>query len=243
MSKDVIPHSKLDEGLSSCKIQIKTLLDSCDLLYSKRKYSTSISLSILAYEELSKMQFLIDHYDHNQSISKKEWQKLKQHRKKLGYVFGMGMEIISGLPDSSIESVENERGKLGFEKNSPRDYEDGVAVTGVKNLLNNLNIVKQDGFYVDWNFNDFQWDSLFLKFTTNELKSIAYLLLTKSKSLFFQQLMEDEKLKKNLTREKILKSAHAKKIKILNKELEMPKNKQMIHNAFQALNQHYSFMP
>ena len=49
---DWIPHNKLEDGFERAKIQVDSFIESSKLALSKKHYSISIGLSILAFTEM-----------------------------------------------------------------------------------------------------------------------------------------------------------------------------------------------
>jgi len=86
-----IPKNKLGEGIKLIFQNIQLLLESAKLLYENKKFLLSSSLSIFAFEEMTKAEFLMEHHKKREDASRDAWHTLtknrKAHIKKLiGYI-------------------------------------------------------------------------------------------------------------------------------------------------------------
>lgn len=70
---ELIPISELDDGFLRAKFLVESLMDTSKLAHSKHHYHVSIGLSILAYEEISKMQMFFLAKQKGEGISKEDW--------------------------------------------------------------------------------------------------------------------------------------------------------------------------
>ncbi len=107
MKKITIPNSKLEEGIELCKKQSKMLLDSSQILYKKRKYVTSIGLSILAKEELTKIRIFRRMQIRNLPIEHELWKILNEHRVKLGLPFYLSLLHLRKKSPLDVVNIRN----------------------------------------------------------------------------------------------------------------------------------------
>ena len=70
---ELIPYDELDDGFQRTKFLVESFMDSSNLAFSKNHYHISIGLSILAYEEISKMQMFFFARQKGEGISKEDW--------------------------------------------------------------------------------------------------------------------------------------------------------------------------
>jgi len=169
-----IPNSKLTEGIELCKKQSKMLLDSSEILYKKRKYVTSIGLSILAKEELTKIRIFYRMKIRNLPLEHDLWRMLNDHRVKLGlplYVSYLSLKKRSPLDIVKIRSMYL---KEGIDpKMNAVDLVKPFNVKGMK-FLESLDLLKQDCHFLNWINND--WFSVLENYDEKTQKAIAHFL-------------------------------------------------------------------
>ncbi len=189
MDDILIPKDKLQEGFELEKNQIKTLLKSSRILYSKKKYSVALSLSILAYEEIAKLQVLENHIKkHTDGISKKEWNALVRssknkgvHETKLGKIYRDGVNHIKEIGMDSYYASSRFLANTGaLPPNVPYSQVIQENDSSLDNL-EKLNAVKQDCFYLNWKNND--W-FIFNQLNENEQESMCYIVTFISQLMF-----------------------------------------------------------
>jgi AbiV family abortive infection protein len=83
---DYIPSNRLHEGIEMILQNAHNLVECAKILCKEEKYTIASVLSILAFEEMAKAMFLIDHYNKREGVSEAQWRKLTRgrvHRRKL----------------------------------------------------------------------------------------------------------------------------------------------------------------
>ncbi|MGI0056337.1 MAG: AbiV family abortive infection protein [Nitrosarchaeum sp.] len=171
-----IPNSKLAEGIELCKKQSKMLLDSSNILYEKRKYVTSIGLSILAKEELTKIRIFNRMQIRNLPIEHNLWKILNDHRVKLGLPYYLSYLSLRRRSPLDIVKIRNMYLKEGIDpKMNAVDLVKPLNVKGLK-LLESLDLLKQDCHFLNWIDND--WFSILGNYDENTQKAIAHILYT-----------------------------------------------------------------
>jgi AbiV family abortive infection protein len=83
----VIPHKDLEKGIEIILRNVGALLDSADLLHSRKRYLHSAIFSNLAVEEMAKVQLLMGYHEKGNDLPIMEWNRLSRgapaHRKKI----------------------------------------------------------------------------------------------------------------------------------------------------------------
>ena len=124
--------NELQKGIGLIFKNIRALLDSASILYENEKYLISASLSILAFEEMTKAELLISHYKNKQAVSENEWKRLTKRRAHMN-------KLIQFVSQQEIYiSAANEVGE-GVRK------EDLIRMTA-----SFYQMLKEHVFYVNW---------------------------------------------------------------------------------------------
>lgn len=130
-----IPINEMIDGAVICLKNANRLTDDSTLAFDNERYSTSISLSVLALEEMGKVYLLLDATKNNRSITKKIWHdEFESHIKKL-----------QSLPNYLSTFVENQS------TTSKKELERFTI------FLKLLSQKKLESFYVDWNATENNW--------------------------------------------------------------------------------------
>ncbi len=117
----------LIDGSLHCVKNAKRLSEDAKSLFESKRYSSCLSLAVLALEELGKSFMLLDAYVKKQEVESRDWfKKFSSHREKL--------EFLSDYlrTNSNDESHKNSLDKM-------------------TNLMRALLEKKMDSLYVDWN--------------------------------------------------------------------------------------------
>ncbi len=175
-----IPTEKISDGYRKCKRHVENLLYSSRILYDAKQYSLSLSLSILAREEIAKLLVIQDHLKNNTAISGMEWNKLTKstkestaHRFRLTFPLKLMRENIQSFTRDEFQKMEWERIQMGISLGMP--YEQAMALTSdFEKAFEKLDQVKQECLYPGWNG---RWNSLSIKLEANEVQGLAYVHL------------------------------------------------------------------
>lgn len=178
-----IPIDEMIDGAVVCLKNANRLTDDSTLAFDNGRYSTSISLSVLALEEMGKVYLLLDATSNNRSITKKIWNdEFESHTKKL-----------QSLPNYLSTFVENQS------TTSKKELERFML------FLKLLSKKKLESFYVDWNatknnwfyFDDHETLSQKRKLATEALRSTSWLIKNHIKDM-----KDDHDLKFMITHER-----------------------------------------
>ena len=130
-----IPVDVLFDGSRICLKNAGRLANDARMLYESQRYSSSISLSVLALEELGKMFLLYDAEERRQPITSKKWREtFKSHGEKIA--------IITAYLDSHV-------GNNSAEKKG--------AMRRLSKVLKALSFKKMESIYVDWDEKNGCW--------------------------------------------------------------------------------------
>lgn len=176
MKKVTIPGSKLEQGIELGKKQSKMLIDSSEILYKKRKYVTSIGLSILAKEELAKIRIFNRMKKRGLPIDHDLWKILNDHRVKLGLSLYIAYHTLKKKSVVDIVKIRSMYIKEGIDpKLNAVDFIKPINVKGLK-FLESLDLVKQDCHFLNW-VNE-NWYSILENYDEKTQKAIAHTLYT-----------------------------------------------------------------
>jgi AbiV family abortive infection protein len=168
----LIPTEKLHEGFVRCSLHIQSLLESADILFQQNLFSSSLSLSILSQEEVTKLHLIHTHLKQKSGIDNNDWKEITRsagvHKKKL---LNALLDYVSILRTSSLDTPESQH-----------------VLSQVPGILENtakLNRVKHDCLYLNWEFSDwFNYNRL----SKIQIKAFAYVELINAKFLYFIEL-------------------------------------------------------
>ncbi len=130
---DSIPCGKLNEGIALHFDSVEGLIESADLLCQKRKFMYAASLAVFAFEEMSKIDLLLNYSQRGSDLPLDEWKKLTKnpaaHREKLHrFLEGETIRMLSPPPKDIAYTKED----------------------AMKDIANHWDSIKMNVFYVNW---------------------------------------------------------------------------------------------
>ena len=180
---ELIPAEKLDDGFERAKFLVESFIESSNLAFDKHHYQISIGLSILAYEEIFKMQMFFMALQKNEGIKKEDWDSITKGNRQEGKSAHIVKYERSYLDRKKFieergfyEHLATERILKKFDKNwqyqtfNEKTKRDPQALK----RLRAFSKIKNACFYLDWKDNDWQ---IFTKVSKLERKALAELLL------------------------------------------------------------------
>jgi len=175
-----IPNSKLEKGIELGKVQAKLLLDSSEILCEKRKYVTSISLAILAKEELTKIRIFNKMLTKGLTIENDVWQILTDHRIKLSLPYYQAYERLRRKSLPTLVKLQNAYKNEGIDLSF--NIINLIKPINIEHLkfLQSLDLVKQDCQFLNWINND--WYSILNNYNINLQKAVCYTIYYESLS-------------------------------------------------------------
>lgn len=189
---------KLQVGFDLCANQIGLLLNASEKLIENNMFSMALPFSILAREELTKLGLIQDHISGNKQLPKSKWSKITgygSHYEKLLSPIKRKTELAKNTTQEQWEKIMTISKKLGLDDINST-YKDITTVNpSVKTNLESLNIIKQDCWYLgfDWDQND--WILMTKRFTKNQLEAIARTHLTGLKFLYYHHIFLNYKMR------------------------------------------------
>lgn len=186
---EFIPISKLKEGFGIATRHIQNMIDSSKILFDSKHYTTSISLSILTLEELTKFRVILIHFHNKIPITKEEWISLSKggsHATKLKKIYEDAMKQVIEMGEKHHKKVQELGKKLGQNKLS--DFQKITKDNPYVQKLPNLNNIKKDCIYLNWENTD--WSTFDTKFTPEGQEIMAEVLFYQNLLLFLEIVLE-----------------------------------------------------
>lgn len=178
MTVVLIPQEKLTVGFDTCKDQIITLLSDSRTLYDSRKFASSITLSILAHEEVGKLNIIRIHILGKKDITKKEWDNISKpgsHTFKSTAFYNIALEDLKKMGEEKYNKIIEKAKPLGI-IHKPHKYSELLKHESMmKQRFKTLNEIKKACLYVDWK--DSEWFSISKIYSEHELSLLANYLL------------------------------------------------------------------
>jgi len=238
MPKNEIPFEKLEFGIKQGILIVENLLKDSEILLKKKRYASSISLAILAYEEISKQNILRLQLKQGKPFPWKTWIVLSSggqgHSTKLSDMMLKKKINLEKKGSSKIDSYIN---KINTDFGFPPLADHKMAQIEAEflvHLLPKLNNVKKDCFYLDYDLKNQKWTHFENRFDMKTKEAIAIFVIHLAKrTTAYQKFLMDipgkpfekytkidfnnvKKLKSRKNLKKILEQTNDKKSVYLN---------------------------
>ena len=185
MTDEYISPEQVKEGFKKCHIVVNRLLKDAELLMKNGRYSSSVSLAILAYEEVSKAHDFRLKAKEGKGLTQAEWAKISfgryAHDTKLSGIVEARQKRLERFSQGEADFLNMVTHKFGF-----TGYADLHTARSENLLLQKifpkLNSVKQDCFYLNWDEKGNVWAYFDRRFKEKTKKSIAKFLITTTES-------------------------------------------------------------
>jgi len=174
----MIPQDQLREGYKKGRDLVFRLFADNEFFYRQGQYSTSISISILIREELTKLNLIRNHIINNSEISEKEWDavsRLGSHNFKLKKPYTDARKQVQAFGEDVYNQVVNIEKTYGTNQEFRSFDEISRENELVNSRLESLNKIKQACWYLDWQ--NSQWVTLSSIYSKKELELFANYLL------------------------------------------------------------------
>jgi len=188
--KILIPYSDLENGFNQGRDQIEILLNSCESLYNSGIFPTSISLAIIALEEISKLKLIRDKIIRKEDIHEKEWKEFTAYRE------AHDNKILKPHHDARKKFQNMTEDKFNLINQFKMDIDDPSfynSLTQAKTenplltkQLKTLKKIKESCFYFERNQN--QWISFHSLHNKKSQKKFAY-LMKQTSWLYFKSVL------------------------------------------------------
>ena len=230
-----IPVEKLGKGIEKCKKQAKTHLDSSEILLKKKKYTSSITLSILGREEITKIRIFRNHMKMNKEIDNKVWKELNNHKIKLALPYLLAYKGLRRKTVPELMEIDQAYRTEGLEsKLRIVDLSKPINMKYVQ-FLESLDILKQDSQFVGWVDND--WFSVLENYSENIQKAFANVMYHEGMDDYYGILLtlnwkkgDKVELPKNITGHKFKKNTQI---------MQTKKFKQMQQIVYETIKRDY----
>lgn len=187
--EEFIPVQKLEEGFHKETLHLQNMIDSCKVLLDSKHYTTSIALSILIFEELAKFRDILSHLHKKKPITKEEWISISKggsHNTKLTKLLQDATKDVIELGEDHHKRVQRLERKIGNSK-SP-DFQQIIKNNPNIKKLKNLNKIKQDCLYLNWN--NSEWITFATKISQKEQSIMAEVLYYQNLFIFLEIVVE-----------------------------------------------------
>jgi len=160
MDDFLIPKANMLNGINLALQHSVSLLNASGELFNNKKYSVSIPLSILSYEESAKASWMLKKLQENTGITKKNWNSLIRHDFKLVELEKENLKMIDSMSEAEMKIY------LDFQREKTKDIAEKSkeeAINKRKDLLGILNKfekIKENCFYSNWNPFERKWKSI-----------------------------------------------------------------------------------
>lgn len=196
MPKQEIPISDLKLGLISCLSHAERLLHDSEILLSKKRYAAATSFAILAYEEASKSRILALHLQQNKPMTWKLWSEVsysgKAHKNKLTLLQAerkLNLQVKSSLKTESILNASAK--KLGLPSLQENKFT-LMEIDLLEKILPSLNSLKQECFYLNYNFENKSWTNFDIIFKNYAKIAIpTFLIILTKRTIAWEKYLED----------------------------------------------------
>ena len=222
MSTNEIELKKLKDGIKRCVRLVENLLEDSEILLKRKRYSSSIALSIIAWEEISKAHIMRLQMKKGKGLPMNVWRELttgrKAHAKKLSSIMFERKKRLEQKMSSKADAYLNEIAqRLGLP-----GLADGktahVEAIFLEKLFPKLNAVKQDCLYLNLDKNTNNWINFENRFSNKIKEAVAkFLIATIRRTTAYQKFIFEISMKpfQKYTKEDwviALKSKHLKEI-------------------------------
>lgn len=186
----LIPKEKLQEGFDKCNKQIESLLKSSEMLYDENQFHLSLALSMLAIEESTKLGVIERHIQDNTDIDNSEWNEITRYGSHV-------KKLIKPLEDAKKHSKDWTFEKYlklldfatiqGYDVSHAKPYSEVRRSMSKQEIyeISQLNEVKKDCFYLNWQSKKGNWFSILTNATDNIKKAFAYVNLNIAKRSYY----------------------------------------------------------
>lgn len=174
----LIPKEKLHEGFEKCFEHVANLLSDSRKMHDDKRFVSSIALSILAFEEIGKLDFIRTYINKNTDITKEDWDEFSSygsHSFKLLSFYQLALDDVKRLGKEGYDKVVEEEKKKGSPIKHKTYAEIINAEATLKTSLKKYNSIKKACFYLDWKEKD--WFSITTFYSDHELNLLAVFLL------------------------------------------------------------------
>ena len=190
MTDEYISPEQVKKGFKKCHIVVNRLLKDAELLMKNGRYSSSVSLAILAYEEVSKANDLHLKIKDEEGLTQPQWSKMSfgriAHNLKLSNIIEAREKRLERLNQRQANFLNLVSNKIGLSGYADLQASKNETLL-LKDIFPKLNSVKQDCFYLNWDEKGEDWTYFDRKFNEKIKKALAKFLITITESIMISQ--------------------------------------------------------
>jgi len=195
MATDYISYEMAQKGIDRSLTLANRLLKGADHLLVEKDYTSSVCLSILAFEEVSKASAIYLKVKQGKGLTKSEWIEVsygkKAHDNKLITVVSEREKNLARLTKNDEEYIKTVNQRFGIPTLSNLEYAKAETKM-LKDILPRLNALKQDCMYLNWNEDEERWSYFDMKFGKQIKKAIASFLVIMTKRIIASKKFSEE---------------------------------------------------
>lgn len=172
-TNEEIPFAKLEEGYKKGRDLVTRLYEDSKFFYDSRRFTTAISLIILAKEEITKLTSIRLYQNDRKNMPLEEWRMLsspRSHELKSCKPYEDGIKTVNLLGkidyDKIVETEKNSGCSLDY-----NDYSKILDKPLIKSRLRKFNSIKKPCWYLDW-INS-EWVTLYTLYKDWVLQQLA----------------------------------------------------------------------
>lgn len=160
------------EGLEKSK----KIFSDGKFLFEKKRFQSSIPLFVISIEEALKAHELSIKFRKYQGVTKKEWNKLLDHKHKLVHTKEFVISNLEQMDEKTLENVKKETNTENYDINISQ------MITSMKSQINidsNLQSLREKCYYTDWDYQNSQWDN-FDKIDQDKQEDLAFYVMKRA---------------------------------------------------------------
>ena len=175
----MIKNDKIRDGAILAKEHSEYFLKQGEKLHNDKEFQAAIPFPILAFEEASKVDHLIDYINEKKDIDKNDLNELRDHKFKLTKNEKDVKDGLEGQSDLDFSAQSSILQSVGLNAIPSRN---AAIETKEKEIEANAKFskIKEMCFYANWNSSKNDWDD-FKKIPLNEQEALSFFLIWSSK--------------------------------------------------------------
>jgi len=189
-SKEYITFEEAKEGYKKMMKVVKRLLGDAELNLENGRYSSSLSLTILALEELAKADYFRLKIGEKKGLTKSEWNKLTlggSHDFKLNYFLDRKKVRVEKMTDENVRELSQLAVKFGVPITYNNKDELKLEIEMFKKIIAKFNLIKQECFYTNWDAKNRKWNYFESRFSDKVKLAISEYLFLEAKKDYYNE--------------------------------------------------------
>ncbi len=228
----MIKNDKIKDGTIIANEHSEYFLKQSQKLHNDKEFQAAIPFAILAFEEASKVDHLLDYIKEKKDIEKDDWKELRDHKFKLIKNEKDIKEDLEDLSDLDFNAQSLIMGSVGLKRIPSRDVAIEIKRCQIETNAK-FSKIKEMCFYANWNSSKNKWDD-FKKIPLNEQEALSLFSIFSSKQKLLLTKLQIEYIENPFTKSlsttreecsqhKIDKINHSKSLKTTKEMKEFEK--------------------